>query len=216
MIDLYSWKTSNGRKMTIMMEELGVEYRLHLVSLAKREQFSPEFTKINPNQKIPAMVDQDGPGGKPYTVIESGAMLFYLAEKYDKFLPHEPIPRYETIQWLFFQMGNIGPFFGQAHHFRRREEKVPYGIERYTKETRRLWGVLNERLATREYLNGDSYSIADIATFPWTARYEWQGISLDEFPNVKRWFEAIYARPAVKRGLDGVYDELLAQESQAR
>lgn len=213
MIDLYSWKTSNGRKMTIMMEELGVPYRLHLVSLPKREQFSPEYTKINPNQKIPAMIDQDGPGGKPYTIIESGAMLFYLAEKYDKFLPHESIPRYETIQWLFFQMGNIGPFFGQAHHFRRREEKVPYGIERYTKETRRLWGVLDQRLSTREYLNGDSYSIADIATFPWTARYEWQGISLDEFPNVKRWFEMIYARSAVKRGLDDVYDELLAQKS---
>jgi GST-like protein len=159
------------------------------------------------------MIDQDGPGGKPYTIIESGAMLFYLAEKYDKFLPHEPIPRYETIQWLFFQMGNIGPFFGQAHHFRRREEKVPYGIERYTKETRRLWGVLDQRLSTREYLNGNSYSIADIATFPWTARYEWQGIALDEFPNVKRWFETIYARPAVRRGLDDVYDELLAQQS---
>lgn len=199
--------------MTIMMEELGVPYRLHLVSLPKREQFSPEYTKINPNQKIPAMIDQDGPGGKPYTIIESGAMLFYLAEKYDKFLPREPIARYETIQWLFFQMGNIGPFFGQAHHFRRREEKVPYGIERYTKETRRLWGVLDQRLSTREYLNGDSYSVADIATFPWTARYEWQGISLDEFPNVKRWFEAIYARPSVKRGLDDVYDELLAQKS---
>jgi GST-like protein len=213
MIDLYSWKTSNGRKMTIMMEELGVEYRLHLVSLAKREQFSAEFTKINPNQKIPAMIDQDGPGGKPYTVIESGAMLFYLAEKYDRFFPHEAIPRYETIQWLFFQMGNIGPFFGQAHHFRRRKEEVPYGIERYTKETRRLWGVLDQRLSTREYLNGDSYSIADIATFPWTARYEWQGIALDEFPNVKRWFETIYARPAVKRGLDDVYDQLLTQKS---
>jgi GST-like protein len=213
MIDLYSWKTSNGRKMTIMMEELGVPYRLHLISLPNREQFSPEYTAINPNQKIPAMIDQEGPNGKPYTVIESGAMLFYLSEKYDKFVPHAAIPRYETIQWLFFQMGNVGPFFGQAHHFRRREEKVPYGIERYTKETRRLWGVLNQRLSAREYLNGDSYSVADIATFPWTARYEWQGIALDEFPNVKRWFESIYARPAVKRGMDDVYDKLLATKS---
>ncbi len=209
MIDLYSWKTSNGRKTTIMMEELAVDYRLHLISLPNREQFSPEYTAINPNQKIPAMVDQQGPEGKPYTVIESGAMLIYLAEKYGRFFPQKPIPRYETIQWLMFQMGNIGPMFGQAHHFRRKEEKVPYGIERYTKETRRLWGVLNERLATREYLNGEGYSIADIATFPWTARYEWQGISLDEFPHVKRWFETIYARPAVKRGMDDVYDELL-------
>jgi GST-like protein len=211
MIDLYSWKTSNGRKMTIMLEELGVEYKLHLISLPKRDQFSPEFTAINPNQKIPAMIDQDGPGGKPFTMIESGAMLFYLAEKYDKFFPQETIPRYETIQWLFFQMGNIGPIFGQAHHFRRREEKVPYGIERYTKETRKLWGVLDQHLATRKFLAAEQYTIADIATFPWTARYEWQGISLDEFPNVKRWFETIYARPAVKRGMDDVYDELLAQ-----
>jgi GSH-dependent disulfide-bond oxidoreductase len=211
MIDLYSWKTSNGRKATIMVEELGIDYTLHLISLPKREQFTPEYTAINPNQKIPAMVDQDGPEGKPYTVIESGAMLMYLAEKYGKFFPQKPIPRYETIQWLFFQMGNIGPMFGQAHHFRRKEEKVPYGIERYTKETRRLWGVLNERLATREYLNGGDYTIADIATFPWTARYEWQGIALDEFPDVKRWFETIYARPAVKRGMDDVYDELLKQ-----
>ncbi|MFQ5936891.1 MAG: glutathione S-transferase family protein [Acidiferrobacterales bacterium] len=211
MIDLYSWKTSNGRKMTIMLEELGVDYTLHLIALPKREQFSPEFTAINPNQKIPAMIDQDGPGGKPYTMIESGAMLIYLAEKYGKFFPQEPIPRYETIQWLMFQMGNIGPMFGQAHHFRRRDEKVPYGIERYTKETRKLWGVLDQHLATRKFLAAEQYTIADIATFPWTARYEWQGISLDEFPNVKRWFETIYARPAVKRGMDDVYDELLAQ-----
>ncbi len=214
MIDLYSWKTSNGRKVTIMAEELGIEYRLHLVDIRKGEQFTPEYTAINPNQKIPAMVDQDGPDGKPYTVIESGAMLMYLAEKYGKFFPQAAIPRYDTIQWLMFQMGNIGPMFGQAHHFRRAaKEQVPYAIERYTKETRRLWGVLDKRLAEHEYLAAGEYTIADIATFPWIARYEWQGISLDEFPNVKRWFDAIYARPAAKKGMDDVYDELLARRN---
>ncbi len=209
MIDLYSWKTSNGRKATIMLEELGVDYRLHLINLGKGDQFTPAFTAINPNQKIPAMVDQDGPTSKPYTIIESGAMLFYLAEKYDLFIPKEPIARYEMIQWLMFQMGNIGPMFGQAHHFRRREEKVPYGIERYTKETRRLWDMLDQRLQTFEYLAGGDYTIADIATFPWTARHGWQGIELTEFPHVKRWYHAIAARPAVERGMDTVYDELM-------
>ncbi len=206
MIDLYSWKTSNGRKVTILAEELGIEYNLHLIDLGKKEQFSPAYTAINPNQKIPAMVDPEGPDGKPYTVIESGAILMYLAEKYGKFLPQETRARYEVIQWLMFQTGNIGPIFGQTHHFRRMaKEEIPYAIERFTREARRLWSVLDQRLRGQEYLAGD-YSIADIATYPWIARYEWQGIALDEFPNVKRWFETICARPAVPRGMDAVFD----------
>lgn len=202
MIDLYSWKTSNGRKATIMVEELGIDYKLHPINIAKGDQFTPEYTAINPNQKIPAMVDHDGPGGTPYKVIESGAMLLYLADKYNKFIPQDTRGRYDVIQWLMFQMGNVGPIFGQTHHFlRAAKEEVPYAIERYTKETRRLWGVLNDRLSNRDYLAGD-YSIADIATFPWTARHEWQKIELEEFPHVKRWFESIYARPAVQKGME--------------
>lgn len=201
MIDLYSWKTSNGRKATIMLEELRIDYTLHPINIGKGDQFTPEYTAINPNQKIPAMVDHDGPGGTSYTIIESGAMLLYLADKYGKFIPQDTRGRYDVIQWLMFQMGNVGPIFGQTHHFlRAAKEEVPYAIERYTKETRRLWGVLNERLSTRQYLAGD-YSIADIATFPWTARHEWQNIELDEFPHVKRWFEGIDSRPPVQKGM---------------
>ena len=206
MYDLYSWKTSNGRKVTIMAEELGIDYRLHKINIGADDQFTATFTAINPNQKIPALVDSDGPGGEPYTVIESGAVLMYLAEKHERFMPSEMAARYEVIQWLMFQMGGVGPIFGQAHHFRQAaKEEVPYGIERYTKETRRLWGVLDTRLAAGEYLAGD-YSIADIAVFPWTARHEWQGIELDEFPNVARWYRAIETRPAVPRGMDGVFE----------
>ena len=203
MIDLYTWKTSNGRKATIMVEELGIDYTLHPINIGQGDQFTPEYIAINPNSKIPAIVDRDGPGGQPYTLFESGAILMYLADKYGRFIPpvDDVANRYQVIQWLMFQMGGIGPMFGQAHHFRRSKEQVPYGIERYTKETRRLWGVLDKRLGESEYLHGD-YSIADIAVFPWTARYEWQGIALDEFPNVKRWFEVIYARPAVQRGME--------------
>ena len=202
MIDVYSWPTSNGRKVNIMVEELGLDYAMHPIDITKGDQFTPEYSAINPNQKIPAIVDLEGPGGKPYTVIESGAILMYLAEKHGKFLPKEVAARFEVIQWLMFQMGGIGPIFGQAHHFRRAaKQKVPYAIGRFTDETRRLWGVLDGRLAGNEYLAGD-YSVADIATFPWTMRHEWQGIELDEFPNVKRWYEAIDARPAVRKGLE--------------
>ena len=202
MIDVYSWPTSNGRKVNIMVEELGLDYAMHPIDISKGDQFTPEYSAINPNQKIPAIVDLEGPGGKPYTVIESGAILMYLAEKHGKFLPKEVAARFEVIQWLMFQMGGIGPIFGQAHHFRRAaKQKVPYAIGRFTDETRRLWGVLDGRLAGNEYLAGD-YSVADIATFPWTMRHEWQGIELDEFPNVKRWYEAIDARPAVRKGLE--------------
>lgn len=202
MIDLYNWHTSNGRKLFIMLEELGVDYNTHVINIGKDDQFTPEFLAINPNGKIPAMVDQDGPGGEPFALFESGAMLMYLADKYGKFLP--PVDdvrnRYLTIQWLMFQMGGIGPMFGQAHHFRRAKTQVEYGIERYTKESRRLWGVLDGHLAGSEFMHGD-YSIADMAIYPWTARYEWQGVALEEFPNVKRWFETLTARPAVAKAM---------------
>ena len=205
MLDVYSWKTSNGRKVTVMVEELGVPYVLHKIDIGAGDQFSDAFTAINPNQKIPAIVDSEGPDGRPYTVIESGAILMYLAEKHGRFLPAGMAARYEVIQWLMFQMGGVGPMFGQAHHFRMAaKEEVPYGIERYTKETRRLWGVLDRRLEGREHLAGD-YSIADIAVFPWTARHEWQGVELDEFPNVARWYRAIEQRPAVARGMDDAF-----------
>ena len=202
MIDLYNWHTSNGRKLFIMLEELGVPYRTHAINIMKDDQFTPEFVAINPNSKIPAMIDQDGPDGKPFTLFESGAMLMYLADKHGKFLPpaEDVRNRYITIQWLMFQMGGIGPMFGQAHHFRRASTKVEYGIERYTKETRRLWGVLDAHLADNAYMHID-YSIADMAIFPWTARYEWQGVSLDDFPNVKRWYRALESRPAVAKAM---------------
>jgi GST-like protein len=202
MYDIYNWPTSNGRKINIMVEEIGVEYKIHPIPIGKDAQFAPEFTALNPNQKIPAIVDQDGPGGKPYTLFESGAILMYMGEKHGQLFPQDMAKRYEVVQWLMFQMGGVGPIFGQTHHFRRAApEKVPYGIERYTKETRRLWGVMDGRLADNEWLAAGEFSIADIAVFPWTMRYEWQGISLDEFPNVKRWYEAIDARSGVQRGL---------------
>ena len=202
MIDLYTWSTSNGRKASIMLEELGADYTLHPIHIGKGDQFTPEYLAINPNGKIPAIVDSDGPGGAPITVFESGAILIYLAEKFGRFLPVEPVARMEVIQWLMFQMGGIGPIFGQVHHFlRAAKEKVPYGIERYGTEARRLYGVLDRRLDGRDHLAGDGYSIADIATWPWVFRHEWQQIDLAEYPNVLRWFEAVGSRPAVQRGL---------------
>ncbi len=202
MIDLYTWSTSNGRKASIMLEELGADYTVHPIHIGKGDQFTPEFLAINPNGKIPAIVDSDGPGGAPITVFESGAILIYLAEKFGQFLPTEPAARMEVIQWLMFQMGGIGPIFGQVHHFlRAAKEKVPYGIERYGTEARRLYGVLDRRLDGRDHLAGDGYSIADIATYPWVLRHEWQQVDLAEYPNVKRWFDAIGSRPAVQRGI---------------
>jgi GST-like protein len=201
MIDLYTWSTPNGRKASIMLEEVGLPYRVHAIDISKGDQFKPEFVAINPNSKIPAIVDQEGPGGQPLAVFESGAILIYLAEKTGKLLSADPRRRIEAIEWLMFQMGGVGPMFGQTHHFRRfAPEPVPYAIERYTKETQRLYGVLDKRLGEAEYLAGE-YSIADIATYPWTARHEWQGVSLDDYPNVKRWFAAIGERPAVQRGM---------------
>jgi GST-like protein len=197
MIDLYTSATPNGQKIHIMLEETGLEYAEHWVSIDKGEQFDPEFLKISPNNKIPAIVDHDGPAGKPITLFESGAILLYLAEKTGRFLPTEPAARWEVMQWLFWQMGGFGPMLGQAHHFRAyAPKKIDYAYERYTNEAKRLYQVLDERLADREYVAGD-YSIADMAIFPWCRLHGRQGQDLADFSNVKRWFETVAARPAV-------------------
>ena len=201
MIDLYTWTTPNGRKVSIMLEELALPYRVHTVNIGQGDQFKPEYLKINPNSKIPSIIDPEGPGGEPITMMESGAILIYLAGKTGKLLPAAVRGRYVALQWLMFQMGGVGPIFGQVHHFlRAAREQVPYAIERYTRETRRLYGVLNERLEDREFL-ADGYSVADIATYPWVARHEWHKTDLNDFAHVKRWFDAISARPAVQRGM---------------
>jgi len=206
MIDLYTWTTPNGHKIHIALEELGLPYVVHAVDIGAGDQFKPEFLKISPNNKIPAIVDRDGPGGKPYALFESGAILMYLAEKTGRLMPTDMAGKYEVIQWLMFQMANIGPMLGQVHHFRvYAPEKIPYAIDRYTNEAKRLYGVLDRRLEGREWLAGD-YSIADIATFPWLRSWERQGVVLDEYPNVKRWFDTIAARPAVQRGLQVLKD----------
>ena len=202
-IDLYTWKTSNGKKATIMMEECELEYKIHPIDISTNIQFSDDFIKINPNSKIPAIVDPDGPNGRPFTVIESGAILMYLAEKTGLFLPAETQRKYEVIQWVMFQMGGIGPIFGQVHHFKRAaKEKVPYAINRYFNECRRLYGVLDLRLTDREYIANDEVSIADFCTVPWVFRHDWQEIDLDEFTNVKRWYNNMMQRPALTRGMN--------------
>ena len=202
-IDLYTWKTSNGKKATIMMEECELEYKLHPIDISTDIQFSEGFVKVNPNSKIPAIVDPDGPNGRPFTVIESGAILMYLAEKTGLFLPVEMQRKYEVIQWVMFQMGGIGPIFGQVHHFKRAaKEKVSYAINRYFNECRRLYGVLDSRLKDREYIANDEVSIADFCTVPWVFRHDWQEIDLDEFKNVKRWYDNMMQRPALTRGMN--------------
>jgi len=202
-IDLYTWKTSNGKKATIMMEECELEYKIHPIDISTDIQFSEGFVKVNPNSKIPAIVDPDGPNGRPFTVIESGAILMYLAEKTGLFLPAEMQRKYEVIQWVMFQMGGIGPIFGQVHHFKRAaKEKVPYAINRYFKECRRLYGVLDSRLEGREYIANNEVSIADFCTVPWVFRHDWQEIDLDEFKNVKRWYDNMMQRPALTRGMN--------------
>lgn len=201
MIDLYTWSTPNGRKVSIMLEELALPYKVHAIDIGKGDQFQPDFVAVSPNSKIPAIVDSDGPGGKPYSLFESGAILLYLADKSGRFLPTKKTERFEVIQWLMFQMGGVGPMFGQTHHFlRAAPEPVPYAIERYSKETRRLYGVLDKHLAGRQWL-GSGYSVADMATYPWVARYDWHKVDLADFPNVKRWFDAIGQRPAVQQGM---------------
>ena len=202
MIDLYTWTTPNGRKVSIMLEELGLPYRVHAINIGKDDQFKPDYVKINPNSKIPSIVDPEGPDGKPISMMESGAILVYLADKTGKLLAKSGRARYEALQWLMFQMGGVGPMFGQVHPFlRAAKEQVPYAIERYGKETKRLYGVLNDRLKDSSYLAGD-YSIADIATYPWVSRHEWHKTDLNDFPHVKRWFDAISARPAVQKGMN--------------
>jgi GST-like protein len=200
MIDLYYWTTPNGHKITIFLEESRLPYRILPVNISAGKQFRPDFLKISPNNRMPAMVDDDPPGGgAAVSVFESGAILLYLAEKTGQFLPKELRGRFETVQWLFWQMGGLGPMAGQNHHFSQyAPEKLAYAIDRYVKETGRLYAVLDKRLADREFIAG-AYSIADMASYPWIVPYERQGQKLDDFPHLKRWFEGIKSRPAVKR-----------------
>jgi GST-like protein len=201
MIELYTWGTPNGRKVSIMLEECGLPYRVHAIDITRGEQFAPGFVAISPNGKIPAIVDTQGPDGKAISLMESGAILVYLAGKTGKFLPADERGKYAALQWLMFQMGGVGPMFGQAHHFLRyAPEKVPYAIARYGKETARLYGVLERHLAQHAFL-ADEYSIADIATYPWVARHDWHDVDLAAYPAVLRWFRAIASRPAVQRGM---------------
>ncbi len=200
-IELYTWTTPNGRKVSIALEEMDLGYNVHPINITKDEQFDPDFLKISPNNKIPAIVDPEGPEGGPFALFETGAILIYLAEKTGRFLPQDAKTRHLCMQWLMWQMGGFGPMLGQAHHFRRfAPEQIPYAVERYTKETARLYRVLDGRLAEAGYLAGD-YTIADMATYPWAARHEWQGIALEDYPNVKRWYDGIAARPSVARGM---------------
>jgi GSH-dependent disulfide-bond oxidoreductase len=198
MIDLHYWPTPNGHKITIVLEEMGLPYTIHRVNIGTGDQFKPDFLKIAPNNRMPAIVDhQPKDGGAPISVFESGAILQYLAEKTGKFLSKDLRVKTETMQWLFWQMGGLGPMAGQNHHFNQyAPEKIPYAMERYTKETARLYGVMDRRLALAEYLGGE-YSIADMAAYPWVVPHENQKQNLDDFPQVKRWFHAIKARPAV-------------------
>ena len=202
MIDLYTWGTPNGRKVSIMLEECGYPYRTHKVDIGKGDQFHEEFVSINPNSKIPAILDYDGLNGKALKLFESGAILVYLAGKSGRFLPAGTRGKYKALQWLMFQMGGVGPMFGQAHHFMRaKKDEIPYGSERYGNEAKRLYGVMDSRLKENAFLSGSEYTIADIATYPWVARHEWHRVDLAAVPHVKRWFDAIGARPAVERGM---------------
>ena len=202
MIEVFSWATPNGHKVHIMLEECGLAYRAIPVDIGAGDQFKPDFLAISPNNRIPAITDPQGPDGKPISLFESGAILIYLAAKTGKFMPATDRAKYEVLQWLMFQMGGVGPMLGQNHHFRLyAPEKLDYAINRYTNEARRLYGVIDRRLARSEYLGGKDYSIADIATFPWLRNWERQGIVLAEYPHLKAWFEKIADRPAVQRGV---------------
>ncbi|RYF76656.1 MAG: glutathione S-transferase family protein [Comamonadaceae bacterium] len=201
-IDLYTWPTPNGHKVHIMLEECGLPYVAHPIDIGAGAQFGEAFLAISPNNKIPAMTDPDGPGGEPVSVFESGAILIYLAEKTGRFMPTEARERLQVLQWLMFQMGGVGPMLGQAHHFRMyAPEKIPYAIDRYSNEAKRLYGVIDKRLAGSEYIAGSSYSIADIAIFPWLRSWENQGITLTDHPHLKQWFDRVAERPAVQRGV---------------
>ena len=207
MIDVYSWATPNGHKIHIMLEECRLSYRAHPVDIGKGDQFKPEFLAISPNNRIPAMTDSDGPDGKPISLFESGAMLVYLAGKTGKFLGKNDRERFATLQWLMFQMGGVGPMLGQTHHFRiYAPEKIDYAINRYTNETRRLYGVMDKQLGKTAFIAGKSYSIADMAIWPWLRNWKGQGQNMDEHPHLKRWFESVGERPAVQRGIKVLAD----------
>ena len=202
MYDLYTWGTPNGRKVSVMLEECGLAYNVHKINIGQNDQFKPEYVAMNPNSKIPVLVDSDGPEGKPYAMMESGAILVYLSGKTGKFLPKSTKGKYDTLQWLMFQMAGVGPMFGQVHHFlRAAPQPIEYAIERYTKEKDRLYGVLDRRLASSEYLAGPEYTIADIATYPWVARFDYHKTNLADFPSVKAWYDKLSARPDVQRGM---------------
>ena len=203
MIQVYSWATPNGHKVHIMLEECGLPYRAHAIDIGAGDQFTPEFLALSPNNKIPAIVDPDGPDGEPISLFESGAILLYLAAKTGLFLPASVRDKYEVLQWLMFQMGGVGPMLGQAHHFRLyAPDKIPYAIDRYTNEAKRLYGVMNKRLAKSRYLGGAEYSIADIAVFPWLRSWKNQGIDWNDYPHLRGWFDEVGARPAVRRGVE--------------
>lgn len=211
MIDVYSWPTPNGHKVHIMLEEcglrLGRDWQVHAVNIGAGDQFKPDFLSISPNNKIPALVDSNGPDGKPIALFESGAILLYLAAKFGKFLPKTDRARFETLQWLMFQMGGVGPMLGQAHHFRiYAPQKIDYAVERYTNEAKRLYGVMDKRLQTSPWIAGKSYSIADIAIYPWLRSWQNQGIDWKDYPNLKKWFDTISERPAVQRGVQVLAD----------
>ena len=218
MIDVYTWPTPNGHKVHIMLEECGLPWAVHPIDIGAGEQFDPAFLRISPNNKIPAIVDHDGPDGKPISLFESGAILVYLAAKTGRFMPRGVRARYEVLQWLMFQMGGVGPMLGQAHHFRiYAPEKIAYPIDRYTNEARRLYGVLERRLAVSGgYLGGRHYSIADIATWPWVRPHANQGVDLADYPQVARWFETIGARAAVKRAITVLADRRKPVDDKAR
>jgi GST-like protein len=203
MIEVYSWATPNGHKVHIMLEECGLPYRVIPVDIGAGDQFKPEFLAISPNNKIPAIVDPQGPDGAPISLFESGAILIYLAAKTGKLMPESATARYEVLQWLMFQMGGVGPMLGQTHHFRLyAPEKLPYAIDRYTNEAKRLYGVMDKRLAKSKYIAGPDYSVADIAIFPWLRSWKNQGIDWNDYPHLKGWFDEIAARSAVQRGVD--------------
>jgi GST-like protein len=207
MIEVYSWATPNGHKVHIMLEECALPYRVIPIDIGKGDQFSPHFLSISPNNKIPAIVDPQGPDGKPISLFESGAILLYLAGKTGRFLGDEVRTRYEVLQWLMFQMGGVGPMLGQAHHFRiYAPEKIDYAVNRYTNEARRLYCVMDKRLANSRYIGGHDYSIADIAIFPWLRSWKNQGIDWDDYPHLKGWFDEIEKRPAVQRGVQVLAD----------
>lgn len=217
MIEVFSWPTPNGHKIHIMLEECGLPYKVTPVDIGAGDQFKPPFLAISPNNKIPAITDSDGPGGKPISLFESGAILVYLASKTGKFMPAGDRERFGMLQWLMFQMGGVGPMLGQAHHFRMyAPEKIPYAVDRYTNEAKRLYGVIDRRLSASAWLAGDTYSIADIATFPWLRSWENQGITLSDYPHLEKWFNAIAARPAVQRGVKVLADLRRPQDAKAK